>query len=127
MWFNEKQITINLYHFIIDNGTLGKVDGQIEVAPRWLKQTKGAHCKASGMNYKGIGVGIVGNMSERYISRQQFSSLIYLVNLLRKYYGIPLRNIIGHGQVRGARTECPGRNFPWRKFKQALDSSIYQN
>ncbi|MFZ2603322.1 MAG: LysM peptidoglycan-binding domain-containing protein, partial [Candidatus Omnitrophota bacterium] len=29
------------YHFIIDNGTKGKQNGQIEVSPRWIKQQDG--------------------------------------------------------------------------------------
>ena len=31
------------YHFLIDNGTAGKADGQIEISPRWVKQKNGAH------------------------------------------------------------------------------------
>ncbi|MCM8791575.1 MAG: N-acetylmuramoyl-L-alanine amidase [Candidatus Omnitrophica bacterium] len=108
------------YHFVIDNGTEGKLDGQIEATPRWIKQRDGAHCRASGMNYKGIGVCLVGNFSKEKVSSKQLESLVYLVNILRRYYHIPLRNILGHGQVTGARTECPGKNFPWKEFYAAL-------
>ena len=108
------------YHFVIDNGTRGKRDGQIEVAPRWIKQQDGAHCKASNMNEKGIGVCLVGNFSEEKVSEKQMESLVYLVNYLRKHYKIPKRNIKGHGQVYGARTECPGLDFPWKRFWKKL-------
>lgn len=108
------------YHFVIDNGTSGKEDGQIEASPRWIKQQDGAHCKASGMNHKGIGVCLVGNFSQERLSEKQMDSLVYLVNVLRKYYNIPIKNIIGHGQVKGARTECPGKFFPWDKFISRL-------
>lgn len=108
------------YHFIIDNGTSGKGDGQIEVSPRWIKQQNGAHCQASGMNYKGIGICLVGNFSKEKVSKKQMEALVYLVNILREYYHIPIKNIIGHGQVAGARTECPGSNFPWQKFYSEL-------
>jgi len=110
------------YHFIIDNGTSGKDDGQIETSPRWIKQIDGAHCKANDMNEKGIGVCLVGNFSETdsAISKKQMDSLIYLVNKLRGYYDIPKSNIMGHGDVSGARTECPGKRFPWRKFWKYL-------
>ena len=104
------------YDFIIDNGTCGKDDGQIETSPRWIKQTDGAHCKAGGMNEKGIGVCLVGNFSREKVSARQMDSLVYLVNKLRKFYRIPRRNIMGHGQVPGARTECPGTRFPWKRF-----------
>lgn len=109
------------YHFIIDNGTSGKDDGQIETSPRWIKQANGAHCKARGMNEKGIGICLVGNFSKDRVSSKQIDSLVYLVNELRRYYKISKRRIIGHGKVRGARTECPGTRFPWKKFWSRLE------
>ncbi len=108
------------YHFIIDNGTYGKDDGQIETGPRWLKQDNGAHCKASDMNEKGIGICLVGNFSRGRPTRKQMKSLTYLVNELRSYYKIPKNRILGHGQVKGARTECPGRRFSMKRFKSRL-------
>ena len=108
------------YHFVISNGTKGKQTGQIEVSPRWIKQQNGAHCKASDMNYKGIGICLVGNFNKNWVSQEQMNALIYLVNTLRKNYKIPLKNIMGHGQVPKARTDCPGKNFPWVKFKMGI-------
>jgi N-acetyl-anhydromuramyl-L-alanine amidase AmpD len=109
------------YHFIIDNGTCGKDDGQIETSPRWIKQMDGAHCKAGGMNENGIGICLVGNFSQEKVSVKQMDTLVYLVNRLRKYYRIPRRNIMGHGRVPGANTECPGTKFPWKEFWYKLD------
>lgn len=108
------------YHFVIDNGTKEKQDGQIEVSPRWIKQENGSHCRESNMNEKAIGICLVGNFNREYVSSKQLDALVYLVNILRKYYKIPLKRIIGHNQVLGARTECPGKNFPWPRFKNRL-------
>jgi len=108
------------YHFVIDNSTAGKSDGQIETGPRWIKQTDGAHCKASSMNEKGIGICLVGNFSKTQPTAAQMDSLVHLVNVLRKYYNIPKSRILGHGQVTGARTECPGTRFPWNEFMRRL-------
>jgi len=108
------------YHFVIDNGTKEKQDGQIEVSPRWIKQEDGSHCRASNMNEKAIGICLVGNFNKEKVSDKQMNSLVYLVNLLRRHYRIPVRNILGHGQVRGAKTECPGNNFPWGQFQKQL-------
>jgi len=96
------------YHFVIDNGTKGKIDGQLEVSPRWIKQQDGTHCRASGMNYTGIEICLVGNFNKERVSEKQLDSLIYLVNDLRKYYKISFRNIIGHGNVCGAKNRMPG-------------------
>ena len=104
------------YHFVIDNGTCGKDNGQIEMSPRWIQQTDGAHCKADGMNSRAIGICLVGNFSVDDVSTEQLNSLIYLVNTLRAYYKIPKTKILGHGQVCGAKTECPGTRFPWKEF-----------
>lgn len=111
------------YHFVIDNGTDTKADGQIEVSPRWIKQQNGAHCSASGMNFKSIGICLVGNFNYERVSGKQMNSLVYLVKLLRKYYGIPANNILGHGQVKNAQTDCPGRNFPWNEFRSRMRHS----
>ena len=108
------------YHFVIDNGSYGKPEGYIESSPRWIKQQSGAHCQAAGMNRKSIGICLVGNFSKEQVSDKMLSSLVYLVNLLRKYYKIPRQNIIGHGKVPGASTECPGTKFPWQKFFSQL-------
>lgn len=109
------------YHFVIDNGTSGKNDGQIEVSPRWIHKENGAHCKADGMNRKGIGICLVGNFSEELPTSRQIESLVFLVNHLKDYYNIPDSRILGHGQVKGARTECPGKKFPWEEFRSRLE------
>jgi len=108
------------YHFLIDNGTLGKGDGQIEQSPRWIKQMDGAHCKAGGMNSRAIGIALVGNFNQDTPTRQQMQSLEYLLKLLCQYYRIPTSNIVGHQDVDGAATECPGKRFPWSNLRQCL-------
>jgi len=108
------------YDFLIDNGTLGKGDGQIEVSPRWIKQQTGAHCQAGGMNTKGIGIALVGNFNMEHPTPAQMESLVYLTTTLRQYYQIPVGNVLGHRDVTGAKTDCPGRNFPWQSFVRQL-------
>lgn len=111
------------YHFVIDRAYSGKQDGEIESTPRWIKQEDGAHCKASDMNTKAIGICLVGNLDEEHISPKQLESLVFLVNKLRRYYKIPLNHIIGHGRVPGASTHCPGHNFPWEEFMDRLKNA----
>jgi N-acetyl-anhydromuramyl-L-alanine amidase AmpD len=74
------------------------------------------------MNYKGIGICLVGNFNQERVSQKQLDSLAYLVNILREYYKIPIKNIVGHRQVNGAKTECPGKYFPWEEFKDRLNA-----
>ena len=109
------------YHFVIDNRSGGKKDGEIEATPRWIKQEDGAHCKASDMNDKAIGICLVGNFDVEQVSSKQMASLAYLVQSLQKYYHIPSKNIMAHGHVAGSSTHCPGKKFPWARFKSRLE------
>ncbi|HBZ54171.1 MAG TPA: hypothetical protein DEO88_02095 [Syntrophobacteraceae bacterium] len=110
------------YHFLIDNGTLGKGDGQIEVSPRWIKQQMGAHCQAGGMNTQGIGIALVGNFNYERPTPAQMEALVYLVTTLRQYYRIPATHVVGHRDIANGKTDCPGRNFPWHHFFQQVRS-----
>ena len=111
------------YHFVIDNDQSKKQDGQIETTPRWIKQEDGAHCKADEMYPRAIGICLVGNFDVDHVSHEQMESLVYLVNKLRRHYKIPLSHIMGHGEVPGASTHCPGRQFPWKEFLERLNSA----
>lgn len=108
------------YHFMIDNGTSARRDGQIEVGPRWARQQTGAHCNANGMNEHGIGICLVGDFTNRSPSTAQMEALVSLVRSLSAYYHIPPNRIIRHRDVPGKDTECPGDRFPWAQFKNAL-------
>ncbi len=108
------------YHFLIDNGTSTKMEGQIEVGPRWIKQQVGAHANAAGMNEMGIGISLVGNYSEQPVPLRMLDSLVYLTKVLQQYYRIPSDHVIRHDDVPGKSTECPGVRFPWREFKQRI-------
>ena len=108
------------YDFVIDNGTSGRRDGQIEVGPRWLKQQEGAHCDADGMNHRGIGICLVGNFTDHSPSPAQMKSLELLVARLQSFYGIPNNHVIRHRDVHGKHTACPGDDFPWAAFREQL-------
>lgn len=115
------------YDFVIDNGTKGKEDGQIEVSPRWIKQIDGAHCNEAGMNQKGIGICLVGNFMSSRPTSKQMASLVKLVGVLMDYYDIPLSRVLGHGEVPGAATKCPGTNFPWSSFERRVRNRSKRN
>ncbi len=107
------------YGFLIGNGTLSG-DGEIEVSGRWRRQIDGAHCKAAGMNEKAIGICFVGNFEHGGgPSRQQLHSGIALIRYLSARFSIPPENILGHGEVSGANTKCPGRHFPLHLMRAA--------
>ena len=108
------------YHFLIDNGTLGRGDGEIEVGHRWRDQMDGAHCDAANMNHQGIGICLVGDFTNKSPSPAQMESLVFLVEQLESYYRIPINHVLRHKDVPGKHTACPGDRFPWWKLQDRL-------
>lgn len=101
------------YHFVIGNGS-ETPDGFVEVGSRWKKQKHGAHCKTVDNHYNdyGIGICLVGNFESQYPSPAQLQSLRRLVVYLANKYNIPADRVLGHREVEGTNTRCPGRNMP---------------
>jgi N-acetyl-anhydromuramyl-L-alanine amidase AmpD len=116
------------YHFVIDNGN-GGTAGTIEVGSRWVKQKHGAHCRpnpndANYWNEHGIGICLVGNFETGKPSPAQMASLARLVAFLMEECQIPRDRILGHGQVAGAQTACPGRYFSYVDLFQRVDTLL---
>jgi len=108
------------YHFVIDNGTCGKGDGQLEIGNRWKKQLPGGHCKQQWVNEVGIGVCLVGDFNKGRPTWRQMRTLASLVNELMKRYGIKSAHVVGHGKIKGEQTQCPGKYFPWKDFYASI-------
>lgn len=111
------------YHFVIGNGSRSG-DGLVEVGSRWQKQKVGAHCKTHGNTYNehGIGICLVGNFENDRPTDAQMRSLVGLVRFLMNQCAVRPENVVTHGGVTG-RTECPGDNFPWRRFHRSISRS----
>ena len=105
------------YHYIIlENGNieLGRPD-----------RCEGAHTR--GFNGY-IGIVVVGDFSSHdnrdghngaiRPSTAQMARLVELCRHLRDQYHIPIQHVLQHGDV--GRTDCPGDNFPFRKFLAQL-------
>lgn len=106
------------YHYIIGNGTQSG-DGQIEKGR--AENESGAHCKADGMNRKSIGICLVGDLNVQRPTTAQMESLKQLCRDIMSRYRIPAGNILGHGEVKGSATACPGKNFDMKKLRGRLE------
>lgn len=104
------------YHFVIDNGTCGKRDGQLEIGERWNDQLPGGHCRQQWVNETGIGICLVGNFNRTRPTPKQMRTLVNLVKKLQEKYNIPIKHVAGHGKIKGEKSQCPGRYFPWSDF-----------
>lgn len=100
------------YHFIIErNGT---------VVPGRNLETTGAHCSAGGMNTRGIGVAVLGNLDNHPPLPPQHESLVQLLRRLIESRAVPPANLLGHREVPGAATTCPGRFLEMRQLRSLL-------
>jgi len=80
----------------------------------------GAHCRARGMNQRAIGVALIGNLEKHKMRAAQWEALVKLLQTLSRRHGIPVRNVLGHREVPGAATACPGRFTGMDALRAAL-------
>lgn len=69
----------------------------------------GAHCSAGNMNRRGIGIALLGNFEQQKPTGNQMNSLYALCAELCTERKIHPDKILGHKEVKGAATACPGR------------------
>ncbi|MDO9399213.1 MAG: peptidoglycan recognition family protein [bacterium] len=93
---------VGYHYFIAGNGIIRQTRKDADY---------GAHCRADNMNSKAIGICLSGNFEIEQPSEKQLVSLEKIVERLKKDYNIKNDNILGHCQVLGAKTACPGKNL----------------
>ncbi|HET7899487.1 MAG TPA: N-acetylmuramoyl-L-alanine amidase, partial [Flavisolibacter sp.] len=67
------------------------------------------------VNSSSIGIEIDNNGFDVF-SEAQISSLLLLLQNLKKAYGIPAANFIGHADIAPTRKNDPNVNFPWKRL-----------
>jgi len=98
---------------VIGNGQ-GMADGAIEPTFRWRTQIQGAHAGSPDKDYNEVGIGVclVGNFENAPPTPAQRRSVKLLVQTLKSAYHISSGDVVGHKDIRGKPTECPGKYFP---------------
>ena len=89
------------YHYMIDffgNAVQTRMDHEI-----------GAHCREQKMNYKSIGICLIGNFVISKPTNDQIEKLIETLTYLCTKYKIPVENIKYHGEFKP--TACCGKNL----------------
>jgi N-acetylmuramoyl-L-alanine amidase len=71
----------------------------------------------SDINSSSIGIEIDNNGSEPF-SESQISSVLELLGRLKKAYGIPTANFVGHADIAPGRKVDPSNYFPWQQLAQ---------
>jgi N-acetyl-anhydromuramyl-L-alanine amidase AmpD len=98
------------YHFVIGNGH-GMPLGEIRATARWLDQAAGAHAGQAEYNADGIGICLIGDYDTAPPDPLVLERLAWLCAVLLRRHDLPPSALIGHDQVPGKATRCPGRHF----------------
>jgi N-acetyl-anhydromuramyl-L-alanine amidase AmpD len=101
------------YNFIIER------EGRV-VEGRPL-DVPGAHCRAGDMNRRSIGVALIGDLDCRPPTWMQAEALASLLRELMAKHRIPPARVLGHREVAGAATACPGRFLDPAALRRILD------
>lgn len=88
------------YHFFISS------DGEVRAGRS--ENVVGAHCKADDMNRKSLGICVAGHFDLEAPAIVQLTALASLLRQLMAKYEIPAERVLGHGEVTGSDTSCPG-------------------
>ena len=99
------------YHFLIGNG-IDAGDGEIEIGPRWLKQQPGGHVKNQLINQTAIGICLIGNFEKTHPSKKQLAAFTQLMDWLQEVTLGKKVHFVGHRELKGEQTVCPGKHFP---------------
>ncbi len=100
------------YHFVIGNGA-PMPRGRIEATFRWRGQREGAHAGGGDAqrpyNQMGIGICVIGDYRAAALDARVEARLVELCALLvRECPTLAAERIIGHRDVPGKATACPG-------------------
>lgn len=117
------------YHYVILNDRHDhKADGTVEKGRPIGEQ--GAH--VAGLNEVSVGICCVGDGDRDAFTPKQTARLLSLVAELRKKFGVPVENVIGHREVNdlvrkgvvGAQFKtgktCPGKKVSMDEIREAL-------
>ena len=113
------------YHFVIGNDRPMPM-GKVEWTFRWDLQRHGAHVKVGNINKIGIGICLIGNFEEQRVPLLQWQRAVELCALLVAHIpSLQLENILGHGEVTGTSTQCPGHYFDMHAFRADVERRLH--
>jgi N-acetylmuramoyl-L-alanine amidase len=118
------------YHFVIGNGSDMPL-GRIEATFRWRLQQHGAHAGAQVAqkiyNTDGIGICLIGNYEQQKIDPYVEQRLVELcAQLIDRTPTLSVSRIIGHRDVPGKKTACPGQAVDLERIRFLVRQELQQ-
>ena len=102
------------YHYGIE-----LVNDCYEIIKGRMDNEPGAHCKQARMNFKSIGICLVGNFDEDKPDAVMMHRLTQLTRSLMEIHKIPVERVHPHSMFARYKS-CPGENFDFDKFIDGL-------
>lgn len=109
--FGERGWTgIGYHYFITADGTIFNLrdDSEREVP------------HAIGFNNNCIAICLSGNFSKNKVPEIQWKIALELVRVMMSKYNVDVEHVIGHRELSGNDTECPGKLFDLEQFRKEL-------
>jgi N-acetylmuramoyl-L-alanine amidase len=97
-----------------------RVGDTYEIILGRFEHQAGAHCPQGGMNRLAIGICCIGNFELVQPPQEQWDLCRELVRHLMRRLSIPRGNVLGHKEVPGTATLCPGKFWDMAKFRMEL-------
>jgi N-acetylmuramoyl-L-alanine amidase len=110
--FTLTRTQVSAHYVICKNGTI------FHMVNDMLRAWHGGAAKWGGLtdiNSASIGIELDNNGFETF-SEPQLQSLTTLLGSLKRAYGIPTANFIGHGDIAPTRKNDPNWRFPWKRL-----------
>jgi len=105
------------YHYGIE-----RVNDRWAIITGRAEDQAGAHTKQEGMNFKSIGICMIGNFDTGRPDKEALFLLTMLCADLCRRHGIPASNIVPHSKY--AVKTCPGKLFPMDKLRKSVEFRI---
>lgn len=112
--FTLTRTQVSAHYVIADNGNV------VQMLNDYLRAWhagKGSWGKDTDINSSSIGIELDNNGNEPF-SEAQITSLMALLSKLKKQYGIPAQNILGHSDIAPTRKMDPSAYFPWKTLAE---------
>ena len=103
------------YHFGIET-----IKGHDEIFMGRMPDQPGAHCKQQAMNFRSLGICLVGDYDATIPTDAKLTLLAKLTRSLQAIYKIPSDKVRMHREFATYKS-CPGKLFPWDRFKSLLE------
>ena len=112
--FTTKQSQVSAHYVICKDGTVHHILNDYFRAWQAGVSKWG---NATDINSLSIGIEIDNNGFEPFTD-EQISSLLQLLDRLKKAYNVPTANFIGHADIAPGRKVDPNKYFPWQKLAE---------